>query len=62
MMSRPFTGRGVLTPAVLVGTTVLVDATLVVGAQPVTSMPRLVLSVGAPFVALAATIVVGVAL
>ena len=62
MMSRQFTRRGVLTRAVLAGTAVLVAATLVARAQPVTSMPRLVLAVGAPYIALAAAIVVGLAL
>ena len=62
MMSRQFTSGGVFTRAVLAGTAVLVAATLVARAQPVTSMPRLVLSVGAPYIALAAAIVVGLAL
>ena len=62
MMSREFTGRGVLTRASLAGTAVLVAATLVARAQPVTSMPRLVLAVGAPYIALAAACFVAVAL
>ena len=62
MISRQFTGRGVLIRAVLAVTAVLVVATLVARAQPVTSMPRLVLSVGAPYVAVVAAIVVAVAL
>ena len=62
MMSRQFTRRAVLASVALTGTAALVAATLVARAQPVTSMPRLVLSVGAPYVALAAAIVVGLAL
>ena len=62
MMSRQFTRRGVPTQAALTGTAVVVAATLVARAQPVTSMPRLVLTVGAPYVALAAAMVVAVAL
>jgi len=61
-MSRQFTSGGALTRAVLAGTVVVVTATLVARAQPVTSMPRLVLTVGAPYVAFAAAIVVAVAL
>ena len=63
MMSRPFTARVVLTPGGADR-----DGGLggrypqVARAQPVTSMPRLVLSVGAPVISLAAAIVVGVAL
>ena len=62
MMSRQFTGRGVLTQVALTVTAVVVAATLVARAQPVTSMPRLVLAVGAPYIALAAAVVVGAAL
>ena len=51
-----------LTPAALAVTAGLVAASLVARAQPVTSMPRLVLAVGAPYIAFAAAIVVGVAL
>ena len=46
----------------LIATAVVVAATLIARAQPVTRMPRLVLAVGAPYVALAAATVVAAAL
>ena len=46
----------------LIATAVLVALSLIARAQPVTNMPRLVLAVGAPYVALAAAIVCAVAL
>lgn len=46
----------------LIATAVVVAATLIARAQPVTSMPGLVLAVGAPYIAVAAAIVVALAL
>ena len=46
----------------LVGTAALVVATLIARAQPVTDLLRLVLAVGAPYLGVAAAVVVAVAL
>ena len=55
-------GRRPLVAVLLGGTAVLVAATLIARAQPVSSMLRLILAVGAPYVALAATFGVALAL
>jgi endonuclease/exonuclease/phosphatase (EEP) superfamily protein YafD len=60
-MLRP-SGRRAVALAMLGMIAALVAAALIARAQPVTNMPRLVLAVGAPYVALAAAIVVAVAL
>jgi len=60
-MSRP-SGRRALASALLGGIAALVAATLIARAQPVSSMLRLILAVGAPYVALAAAFCVALAL